>query len=595
MNDNVGSTKEIFDNEAASVKIIISEMISAGNFEVAQQLLEQYALINPADPEINEIRKVLYPEDIENTENNSIPEAFGVLKDIETIFVLNRIIFGRIGIQDTVLRKVKLMEDVWNYRPLILTCYHNINQRQAHMWLQTSGDGKVTMSANTRLLNVYEYFQKSYAEGLENKAVYKKADDGKHYIETGENIYDVFDGDTLVRQEYYTGYVGSLRMVRTYERGKKINDHIYDDWGYLNCIREYDPTDDNIYSVKYYTTDGLLCLEAFYDHLNEERDEPDKLVVYNDYGSIVKTCANRSELASLCLESIMPEDKFCIIFIEDGLLSKTATALSINKTKRAICEIVHNVFLRDPYNLESEPQRFYKNLCENNSAFDGIVLLTEAAKKDFQYLYGDKQNIFAIPHFYPFIVDKVDFNSRDHNKAVIVARLDPIKQLENAIYIFSLVVKEVPDARLEIYGRGDEEKVLKELIYKLRMQNNIFLMGLTDDPVSVLQTASLFIMTSLVEGYPSTLFESICNGCPAFSYDIKYGPSEIIIDEKTGFLFHRSDRESFSKKIITYLNDVELQRAMIENCYNDAPRFSPERFMDRWYDMTKTLYERRKI
>jgi len=220
-------------------------------------------------------------------------------------------------------------------------------------------------------------------------------------------------------------------------------------------------------------------------------------------------------------------------------------------------------------------------------------MLTEAAKRDFQNIYGKNQRIFVIQHSYPYKVNKVDFDSRNHKKAVIVARLDPVKQLERAIYIFSLVVKNVPDARLEIYGRGEEEDMLNEHIQKLGLDKNAFLMGFTDDPVSVVKTASLFMMTSLAEGYPSTLVEAICNGCPAFSFDLKYGPSEIIDEGKTGFLFHRSDMEQYAQKIVAYLKDTDLQRTMSNNCYADAPRYGASLFLDKWYDMTATLYNRR--
>jgi len=594
LSDNIGSTRDLFNSDAASVKSIVYEMINTGNADIAQQVLEQYALINPADPEINKIRSILNLKKLKPIEENNTSDEHCVLKEVETIFVINRIILGRIGIQDSVLRKVKMMEDVWNYRPLILTCYHNIDQRQAHIWLQTSGDGKVTMSINTRILNVYDYFQNAYAEGLKSKAVYEKTDDVSQYTEIENSVFDVYEGGTLVRQEHFTGYVRSLRMVRNYEKGKKISDFIYDDLGYLNCVREYDSKDENVYQVKYYTTDGFLCMEAFYNHMDEEKDEPERLIVYDEQGCIIKECADRSELAALCLEQIMLQDKFSIIVIEDGLLSKIATSIDTSKSGRAICEVVHNVFLKDPYNLNSEPQRFYRNLCDNHSLFDGVILLTEKAKNDFQDIYGEKKSIFVIPHSYPYEVDKAVFNDRNHKKAVIIARLDPIKQLEHAIYIFSLVVKDVPDARLEIYGRGEEEDMLYEQIQNLGLENNVFLMGFTDDPVSAIKTASLFMMTSLAEGYPLTLVESICNGCPVFSFDIKYGPSEIVDEGKTGFLFHRFDRERFASKIIAFLKDIDLQRDMSENCYTDAQRFNSVHFLDKWYTMTAALYNRRQ-
>ena len=597
MNDGIGSTRELFDSEAAAFKTIIYDMINVGNLDVAKQLLSQYTLINQTDPEIDIIRKMLSLESETACDAQSVSDEFAVLRDIETIFVLNRIVFGRVGLHDSVFRKVKMMEDAWNYNPLILMCNHNVDQRQGLMLLQTADAGTVTLSANTRILNVYDHFQKSYAEGLENNAVYRKSDDGMRYelVEGRDNEYDVYDGDTLVRQEHFTGYAGSLRMVCNFENDKKVNELIYDDWGYLNCVREFDSGDETIYKEKYYTTDGNVCIDAVYEHEDKEKSNPKKLIVYDEAGNIIKDCANTPELVALCLEQIIPDDKFCIVVIEEGLMSQAATEIDTDKSKRAICQVIHSTFRSDPYKSNSVPQKYYKYLCENNSRFDGIILLTKSAKRDFERQYGKKDSLFVIPHPYPYKIDKADFDLRDPKKVVAIARLDPVKQLDKAIYIFSLVVKKLPDAILEIYGRGPEAELLDFQIKKLGMEEHVFLKGHTDDPISAMQTASMFMMTSVAEGLGLTLLESISNGLPAFAFDIKYGPSEVIDDGKTGFLIPRFNAELYANKMIKYLGDIDMQRTMSKNCYEAAPKFNFSQYIEKWYDMTATLYNRRNM
>jgi len=216
--------------------------------------------------------------------------------------------------------------------------------------------------------------------------------------------------------------------------------------------------------------------------------------------------------------------------------------------------------------------------------------LTQAARNDFQSIYGKVQNTFVIPHPYPFDIDKVDFNKRSHKKAVTISRLDPLKQISHAVDIFSLVVKKVPDATLDIYGHGSEEENLRKQIKKLGLENNVFLKGYTDDPLAIFSSAVMSVFTSAAEGFGLTLVESICNGCPAFAFDIKYGPPEIITEGQTGDLLPRYDKEGFAKKVIEYLRDTTLQQSMSENCYNDAQRFSNEKFLEKWFKMTETIF-----
>jgi poly(glycerol-phosphate) alpha-glucosyltransferase len=593
MGNNPNPARAEFEKEAASFKRIIYEMIENGQMDMVAQLLEQYTLLNPSDPDIKAFKDMLNPGGVAPVnEKKEIPEEYGILNGIETVFILSGLIFKRVGYIDSVLRKIKLMEDKWNYKPLILTCLHNVDQKQALTWLRTASSDQVTVSAETRVLNVYDYFQKSYAEGLENKAVYSSDDDGTRRVEVSTNTYDVFASDVLVRQEFFTGYAGALRLVRYYEDGKKVKDNIYDDWGYLNSVRVFDPMYEDRYTVNYYTTSGYICIEALYMIINDA-SELDKLIVYDEFGSIIAECADNAELAAFCLEQLMSDEKFYILVVEDGLMSKAATTIDKSKKNFARAIVVHNIFLSDAYDPSSEPQKYYKYLCENHSKFEAVIQLTQEARDDFGRIFKSKQNTFAIPHPYPYEISKVSFDKRDHKKAVIVARLDIVKQIEAAVDIFSMVVKELPDLKLEIYGRGPDEENIKERIKKYGLENNVLLMGYTDDPLAVFRTAALFMMTSWAEGFGLTLAESICNGCPAFAFDVKYGPSEIVTDGYTGFLFPRFDKKKYAAKLIDYFKDADLQKAMSENCYTDAPRFGTDKFLENWFNMTEALHNRR--
>lgn len=51
-----------------------------------------------------------------------------------------------------------------------------------------------------------------------------------------------------------------------------------------------------------------------------------------------------------------------------------------------------------------------------------------------------------------------------NTKAVIISRLASMKNLIHAVKAFSLVVKEIPEAKLDIFGSGEDfEKIKKKL------------------------------------------------------------------------------------------------------------------------------------
>ena len=71
MVENSGSTQAQFQQEAASIKGIIFDMINGDNLDMAKQILEQYTLLNPTDPDIKTIKSMLYPEGLSETEKDS--------------------------------------------------------------------------------------------------------------------------------------------------------------------------------------------------------------------------------------------------------------------------------------------------------------------------------------------------------------------------------------------------------------------------------------------------------------------------------------------------------------------------------------------
>jgi poly(glycerol-phosphate) alpha-glucosyltransferase len=421
-------------------------------------------------------------------------------------------------------------------------------------------------------------------------------DTSENYTSIGDNIWRVYRDDIHIRDEFYTGFRDRLRYVERYSNGKKIKSIFYDDYGCVSMIRSYDSDNPDYYPREnYYTTDRLLCLQIDYRYNKEDKkNEPEKIIVFDRFGNAEKECNSNVELVAYCLDQIMVDaSKFYMLVDESGLYVRTHL-LTKNNNVIKTC-VVHNIFLENPKDLSSSPQRYYKDLCEYRNDFDAIIFLTMAERMDFinKYPDFDQQKAFVIPHPYPHNIVRTDFADREHHTAVIISRFDPMKRIEHAIAIFKIVVKFIPEAKLEIYGFGTAEKIknYQDLIERLELQNNVFLKGVTHDPEVVFGKAACFMMTSAAEGLPLTLIESVSNGCPAFSYDIKYGPSEVIVDGITGGLVPDNDWAAFGLKLIAFFENKNLQRQYSENCYADARRFSKEIFLERWGSLMGALSE----
>jgi poly(glycerol-phosphate) alpha-glucosyltransferase len=526
-----------------------------------------------------------------------------LLDKIETIFLVNNLQVMHNGIISSVIRKMRFMEDEWGYNPLLLISDYNIELQRIKIMLKFGmrEADQTQFNKSARILNVYDHFQRSYAPDVKEAEYGLNLGEGESASQTDDNIYEIFKDGKHIRTEYFTGLFGRLRLVERISGGKPARRIYYDDCGYISMIQHLDEANPEFHPWEsYYTTDKRLCIMAKYTFTPDNPAEKNKLrrlTLFDEEGRAVKECASNAELAACCLDELCADpSKLYLIVDESGVL--TSAPLAVKRKNVFRCCIVHNIFLTDAYRLDSRPQSYYAHMCEHRNEFDGIIFLTMTERTDFikKYPGFDPRKAFVIPHPYAYHVDPVDFELRDHKKAIIIARFDDTKQIPHAVGVFKKVVEEVPDAVLEIYGFGFssvEEKV-DASIKELGLENNVKKMGYTDHPVKKMRGAAAFIMTSVVEGMPMTLVESICNGCPVFAYDINYGPADTILDGSTGFLFYKGDGTSLAAQLVKYFMDIEMQRSMSENCYKDARRFSVLRFLERWRAFMESLYSRRR-
>ena len=119
---------------------------------------------------------------------------------------------------------------------------------------------------------------------------------------------------------------------------------------------------------------------------------------------------------------------------------------------------------------------------------------------------------------------------------------------------FKDVVKEIPSARLNIYGEGPLEKELLSLVKKYSLENNVFLKGRISDVPSVLAKASLFVLSSDIEGAPNALMEAMAAGVPCVSTDCPCGGPKMLLGNNCVNLRTKCDSQKNLKSAILQKN-----------------------------------------
>ncbi|REE83093.1 glycosyltransferase involved in cell wall biosynthesis [Lutibacter oceani] len=217
--------------------------------------------------------------------------------------------------------------------------------------------------------------------------------------------------------------------------------------------------------------------------------------------------------------------------------------------------------------------------------YNHVVVLTERDKKFRSYL----KNVSVIPN----IVSKFDsFPSELLNSKVIsVGRLDKFKNFKDQIIVWSTIVKKHPDWRLHIYGEGNEKPKLLKLIDSLGLTNNVFLEGTSSNLAEKYQESSIFLFTSMAEGFGLVIVEAMQFGLPVISYNCPCGPSDIIENNKDGILLKVGDLESLEKNILELIENKEKRKCIGENAIFKSKDFLPEIIMIKWNNLIKDLLD----
>ncbi|HMP85357.1 MAG TPA: glycosyltransferase [Candidatus Paceibacterota bacterium] len=170
---------------------------------------------------------------------------------------------------------------------------------------------------------------------------------------------------------------------------------------------------------------------------------------------------------------------------------------------------------------------------------------------DLNFIYNIKKHIVKPPKDYPIILSCGRLVKQKGHEYLIGAMVD--------------VVKHYPNAILKIIGSGPEFKYLNNLIIKLNLQKNVFLLGFVENPYKYMCLSDVFCLPSLWEGFPNSLIEAMACGIPVISTNCPTGPLEILENGKNGLLINVKNKKEISDGIIKIINNKNLASLFIKN------------------------------
>jgi len=156
---------------------------------------------------------------------------------------------------------------------------------------------------------------------------------------------------------------------------------------------------------------------------------------------------------------------------------------------------------------------------------DTIRVVSEKAKQQL-IERGIKAPIFVLPVFIDIeqvraapSADKKEFSQ--FSKILLVsARLEPEKEVEEALRIMKQVLAAEPKTAMLIAGSGSELKKLKALTRDLGIEKNVIFLGFREDMYGLYKIADCMLVTSRFESFGASMVEALAVGCPVVAPDV---------------------------------------------------------------------------
>lgn len=210
--------------------------------------------------------------------------------------------------------------------------------------------------------------------------------------------------------------------------------------------------------------------------------------------------------------------------------------------------------------------------------FDKFVVLTN---EDRGY-WGNLPNIEVIPNAAMHVSDA--YSDVMNKRVIAVGRLDYQKGFDRLIQAWQLVqhTGKFTDWKLDIFGQGEWQEMLQQMIDKAELQNTVCLNRPTKQIGEEYVKSDMLVMSSNYEGFPMVMIEAMACGLPVVSFDYKCGPKDIIQTGINGLLVPNGDIQALADAMMKVMEDEAYRKMLSLNARKVVDTYSEQAVMSQW-------------
>jgi GalNAc-alpha-(1->4)-GalNAc-alpha-(1->3)-diNAcBac-PP-undecaprenol alpha-1,4-N-acetyl-D-galactosaminyltransferase len=191
-------------------------------------------------------------------------------------------------------------------------------------------------------------------------------------------------------------------------------------------------------------------------------------------------------------------------------------------------------------------------------------------------------NLVYMPN--PLYVPNVE---KKYNRRKIVLAVGRVgaeqKGFDNLMRCWNMIYKKHPDWKLVVAGKYNEKDV--EDLYGLLddgADSQIEFLGFRTDVYELMLQSEIFVLPSRYEGLPMGLMEAMAAGCCCVAFDVVTGPSDMIINYRSGILVENQNNTKLAEALEEVMTDEKLRHQLASQAPRGIHRFSSDKVINRW-------------
>jgi len=174
---------------------------------------------------------------------------------------------------------------------------------------------------------------------------------------------------------------------------------------------------------------------------------------------------------------------------------------------------------------------------------------------------------------------------------LFVGRIGKEKNVTFLLKAFQIILKDYPDCRLILVGKGPEESRLRRMAREMQIENKLIFTGVLPRQkiVHCYASSDLFVFPSVTETQGLVIGEAKATGLPVIAVRA-FGTAEMVEDGEDGILTDPS-LPSFTGAVLQLLQDRELYRRMSTQAKKNVAKISVSNSAEQMLELYRELSE----